>query len=82
MDECVDVARALGRRLADELQIPVYFYEHAATRDDRRSLADIRVGEYEGLEQKLRESGRGRPTAVRPRSTRGSARPWSARASS
>jgi glutamate formiminotransferase/formiminotetrahydrofolate cyclodeaminase len=53
MDECVDVARALGRRLADELHIPIYFYEHAATRDERRSLADIRAGEYEGLQEKL-----------------------------
>ena len=51
MEECVDIARALGRRLADELQIPIYFYEHAATREERRSLADIRAGEYEGLAQ-------------------------------
>src|SRR5262245_33550941 len=47
MAECVDIARALGRRLADELHIPIYFYEHAATRDERRSLASIRAGEYE-----------------------------------
>jgi glutamate formiminotransferase/formiminotetrahydrofolate cyclodeaminase len=53
MAECVDVARTLGRRLADELRIPIYFYEHAATRDERRSLADIRAGEYEGLAEKL-----------------------------
>lgn len=53
MAECVDIARALGRRLADELQIPIYFYEHAATRDERRSLATIRAGEYEGLPEKL-----------------------------
>jgi glutamate formiminotransferase/formiminotetrahydrofolate cyclodeaminase len=53
MAECVEVARALGRRLADELQIPIYFYEHAATRDERRSLAHIRAGEYEGLPHRL-----------------------------
>lgn len=53
MAEGVDVARALGRRLADELQIPIYFYEHAATREERRSLANIRAGEYEGLREKL-----------------------------
>jgi glutamate formiminotransferase/formiminotetrahydrofolate cyclodeaminase len=53
MAECVDVARALGRRFADELQIPIYFYEHAATREERRSLANIRSGEYEGLRDKL-----------------------------
>jgi glutamate formiminotransferase/formiminotetrahydrofolate cyclodeaminase len=53
MAECVEVARALGRRLADELHLPIYFYEHAATRDERRSLANIRAGEYEGLAQRL-----------------------------
>ena len=55
MEECVAIARALGRRIADELQIPVYFYEHAATREERRSLANIRAGEYEGLPGKLRD---------------------------
>ena len=53
MGECVEMARSLGRRLADELQIPIYFYEHAATHDERRSLANIRTGEYEGLREKL-----------------------------
>lgn len=53
MEECVGVARALGHRIADALQVPVYFYEHAATREERRSLATIRAGEYEGLPQKL-----------------------------
>jgi glutamate formiminotransferase/formiminotetrahydrofolate cyclodeaminase len=55
MEECVAIARALGRRIADELQIPVYFYERAAAREERRSLADIRAGEYEGLPGKLRD---------------------------
>ncbi|MFN8060431.1 MAG: glutamate formimidoyltransferase [Vicinamibacterales bacterium] len=53
MEACVDVARALGRTLADRLHLPVYFYEHAATSDERRSLATIRAGEYEGLAAKL-----------------------------
>jgi len=53
MDECVRLARDVGRRIGEELKIPIYFYEHAATRDERRSLADIRAGEYEGLERKL-----------------------------
>ncbi len=53
MDQCVEVARALGRRLAEALALPVYFYEFAATRPERRNLADIRAGEYEGLRQKL-----------------------------
>jgi glutamate formiminotransferase/formiminotetrahydrofolate cyclodeaminase len=53
MDECVEVARALGQRIGSELQVPIYFYEYAATREERRSLANIRAGEYEGLERKL-----------------------------
>lgn len=53
MDECVEVARALGRRMAEALALPVYFYEYAATVPARRNLADIRAGEYEGLARKL-----------------------------
>jgi glutamate formiminotransferase/formiminotetrahydrofolate cyclodeaminase len=53
MDQCVEVSRALGRRLAEALALPVYFYEYAATRPERRNLADIRTGEYEGLREKL-----------------------------
>ena len=53
MDQCVEAARALGRRLAEALALPVYFYEYAATRPERRNLADIRAGEYEGLSRKL-----------------------------
>jgi len=53
MAECADLARTVGRRIGDELQIPVYFYEHAASSDERRSLANIRAGEYEGLAEKL-----------------------------
>jgi glutamate formiminotransferase/formiminotetrahydrofolate cyclodeaminase len=53
VEECVELARALGARVGEELQIPVYLYEAAATRPERHSLADIRVGEYEALEEKL-----------------------------
>jgi glutamate formiminotransferase/formiminotetrahydrofolate cyclodeaminase len=53
VEECVALAQALGKRVGDELGIPVYLYEHAATRPERRSLAEIRVGEYEALEGKL-----------------------------
>ena len=53
MEECVEVARALGRRMAEALSLPVYFYEHAATRPERRNLADVRAGEYEALPKKL-----------------------------
>ncbi len=49
MEECVELARRVGERLGRELGIPVYLYEEAATRPERRNLADIRRGEYEGL---------------------------------
>jgi glutamate formiminotransferase/formiminotetrahydrofolate cyclodeaminase len=49
MEDCVEVARRLGERVGSELGIPVYLYEHAAN-DGRRSLADVRSGEYEALE--------------------------------
>jgi glutamate formiminotransferase/formiminotetrahydrofolate cyclodeaminase len=55
MAECVELARRLGARVGDELGIPVYLYEEAARRPERRNLATIRAGEYEGLEDKLRD---------------------------
>lgn len=54
MEECVDLARRLGERVGRELGIPVYLYEEAATRPDRRNLADVRRGEYEGLREAIR----------------------------
>ena len=53
MAECIDVARSLGRRVGQELRIPVYLYEEAATRPERRNLADVRRGEYEGLKSTI-----------------------------
>lgn len=53
MAECVELARRLGEMVGRELKIPVFLYEEAATRPERRSLADIRAGEYEALVQKL-----------------------------
>jgi glutamate formiminotransferase / 5-formyltetrahydrofolate cyclo-ligase len=49
MAECVGLAERLGRRLGDELGIPVYLYYEAARRPERRRLPDVRRGEYEGL---------------------------------
>ena len=53
MDDCVALARSVGKRIADELQVPVYLYEAAATRPDRRALPDVRRGEYEGLKAEI-----------------------------
>ena len=49
MDGCAALARQLGERVGSELGIPVYLYEHAASRPERANLAEVRAGEYEGL---------------------------------
>ena len=53
MDETVDYARELAKRLGDEVGITVYTYENAATRPERQNLATVRAGEYEGLAERL-----------------------------
>lgn len=53
VDDCVQIARTVGRRIADELGVPVYLYEAAATRPDRVALPEIRRGEYEGLKSEI-----------------------------
>ena len=55
MEETVEYARALARRVGEELDIPVYCYEEAAFTDKRKNLAVCRVGEYEGLQAKLND---------------------------
>jgi glutamate formiminotransferase/formiminotetrahydrofolate cyclodeaminase len=53
MEETVEYARALAKRVGEELQIPVYCYEQAAFESKRQSLANCRSGEYEGLPAKI-----------------------------
>jgi glutamate formiminotransferase len=55
MADCIALARGLGQRVAAELGIPVYFYEEAALKPERRNLAAIRQGEYEGLADKFKD---------------------------
>jgi glutamate formiminotransferase / formiminotetrahydrofolate cyclodeaminase len=55
LDEAAEFARKLGKRLGEELGLTIYLYEHAATRPERKNLADIRAGEYEGLATKLQD---------------------------
>jgi glutamate formiminotransferase/formiminotetrahydrofolate cyclodeaminase len=55
MDQTVVLARQLARRVGEELHIPVYCYGSAAFKPDRRNLATIRSGEYEKLDDKLRD---------------------------
>ncbi|MBM3126852.1 MAG: glutamate formimidoyltransferase [Chloroflexi bacterium] len=53
MNECVEIARSLAKRVGDELGIPVYLYEAAATRPDRVNLENIRKGQYENLKSEI-----------------------------
>jgi len=53
MEETVEYARKLAERIGNDLDIPVYCYENAALKEDRRNLANCRAGEYEGLEKKF-----------------------------
>ncbi len=55
MDETVVYARRLAQRMGEELDISVYCYEFAASNEERRSLANCRAGEYEGLKEKLQQ---------------------------
>ena len=55
MEDCADLARRLGERVGRDLGISVYLYESAASRPERRNLADVRRGEYEGLAMKLND---------------------------
>ena len=55
MEDCVQIAREVGKRVGEELGIPVYLYEEAATKPERKNLANIRKGEYEGLPEKLKD---------------------------
>lgn len=55
MEDCVKIANEVGDRVARELSIPVYLYEEAATKPERRNLAVVREGEYEGLPEKLKD---------------------------
>jgi glutamate formiminotransferase/formiminotetrahydrofolate cyclodeaminase len=53
MEETVQYAKMLAERVGKELQIPVYLYEYAASKPERKNLATIRSGEYEGIADKI-----------------------------
>ena len=55
MEEVVKLSHEVAERVAKELGVPVYMYEYSATKPERKSLADIRKGEYEGLPEKLND---------------------------
>ncbi len=49
MDDCVEYAKKVGKRVGEELGIPIYLYEYAASKPEWKNLAEVRKGEYEGL---------------------------------
>lgn len=55
MKEAIESSRKLAEKVGKELDVPVYLYENSATKKDRINLANIRKGEYEGLENKLKD---------------------------
>ncbi len=55
VEELVPYAERLGKRVGEDLEIPVYLYEAASKADHRRNLADIRAGEYEGISEKIQK---------------------------
>ncbi len=55
MEECAEYARKLGKRVGEELGIPVYLYENAASKEEWRNLATVRSGEYEALPAKAKD---------------------------
>lgn len=61
MDDCVAIAKRLGERVGNELSIPVYLYEAAATRPDRVDLENIRRGQYEGLRSDIEANPERKP---------------------
>ena len=55
MEDCIDIAKKLGNNVGEILKIPVFLYEMAAANEERRNLANVRSGEYEGLGEKLKD---------------------------
>lgn len=66
LEECAEMARELGRRIAEELRIPVYCYEAAAFTPERKNLAVCRKGEYEALAARADAPGEAPDFGARP----------------
>jgi len=55
MDETVELSKILAKRIGEELKVPVYLYAESATKEERRSLPNIRQGEFEGFFEKIKD---------------------------
>ena len=61
MEDCIALAEKLGKRIAEELNVPVYLYGEAARRPERRDLAYVRKGEFEGLRESIKTDPKREP---------------------
>ena len=66
LEECAELARALAKRIAEEVNVPTYCYEAAAFKPERRNLAVCRAGEYEALPEKMMDAERKPDFGARP----------------
>lgn len=55
INECIELSKEVGKRVGEELEIPIYLYEKSAQKPERENLAIVRKGEYEALEDKLKK---------------------------
>jgi glutamate formiminotransferase/formiminotetrahydrofolate cyclodeaminase len=55
MKDCVEISKKVGARIGKELGFPVYLYEESASSKERKSLAFVRAGEYEGLNKRFKD---------------------------
>lgn len=55
MEECVELSKQFGKRVGEELGVPIYLYEEAQPNPDRKAMRQIRSGEYEGLKDKIKK---------------------------
>jgi glutamate formiminotransferase / formiminotetrahydrofolate cyclodeaminase len=55
MQDCIDCAHVLAKKVGEELSIPCFLYEAAAQKDERKNLAVVRAGEYEGWADKIKD---------------------------
>lgn len=55
VEECIKLSRELGKQIAEELYIPVFLYEDSATKSERKNLAAVRKGQFEGMAKKLQD---------------------------
>ncbi len=61
IEECTELAKRLAKKVSDELGIPTYLYEAAATRPENQNLANIRKGQYEGLKEAIKTDSNRKP---------------------